>query len=331
MFPARQDTLYEDMFDWLTRLALQLPSIRSLHQENDQLRDSVRALEQQLSSRNREKLWVPAGHFYSPLVDPADTLVRKAIETEAYPETPPEDFGIDEKLMFSSFDAITEFYRNQPFPQDKSAGFHYYYGNANFPLFDAIALLAFMARLRPRRLIEIGSGFSSCAAIDINERYLGSSARLTFIDPHPELALQLIGETSPWAQHFHRSKLQDAALEQFQELDPNDILFIDSSHVAKTGSDVLDYLFRIFPALRPGVLVHIHDIFYPFEYPGDWINGENRSWNEAYFLRAWLQGGGRMQVLFWSDWFYKCRRTLLAERMPLCVEHRGGSLWLQVT
>ena len=183
----------------------------------------------------------------------------------------------------------------------------------------------------PGDCVEIGSGFSSCAAIDINERYLDGSVDLTFIDPHPELALQLVGETSPWAERFQRIKLQDTPLNRFEALEPNDILFIDSSHVAKTGSDVLDYLFRIFPALRPGVVVHIHDIFYPFEYPGYWINGENRSWNEAYFLRAYLQGCDKMEVLFWSDWFYKCRRTLVEEQMPLCIEHRGGSLWLRVS
>jgi hypothetical protein len=174
----------------------------------------------------------------------------------------------------------------------------------------------------------VGSGYSSCAALDIDALHLGSTTRFTFIDPHPELAHELLGPAA--AAAILPAKLQDVPLERFQELEPGSILFIDSSHVAKTGSDVVDYLFRILPALRPGVHVHIHDIFYPFEYPRDWIAGQNRSWNEAYLLRAWLHNNARARVLFLTDWFYKCRREQVAARMPLCIPHRGGSLWLEI-
>lgn len=120
-----------------------------------------------------------------------------------------------------------------------------------------------------------------------------------------------------------------AVLASFQELRANDVLFLDSSHVAKTGSDVMDYLFRIFPALQPGVLIHVHDIFFPFEYPRSWVIDEGRSWNEAYLLRAFLSNNHCYQILFFSDWFYKCRPSLVNSEMPLCIPHRGGSLWLR--
>jgi hypothetical protein len=123
-------------------------------------------------------------------------------------------------------------------------------------------------------------------------------------------------------------RLQSVETGAFRELGAGDILFIDSSHVLKTGSDVADYLFRVLPALAEGVLVQVHDIFYPFEYPRVWVE-QNRSWNEAYALRAFLAGNRGWRVLFWFDWFYKCRLRRLAQAMPECVERRGGSFWME--
>lgn len=273
--------------------------------------------------------WIPPGHFYSPLVDSSDEWVRRAMESEAQPTAPLQTFGIDEELMMMWFDRIADQYATYPFSEQSGAGeAFYHYDNPNFPLADALALQGFMVKLRPSRLVEIGSGFSSCAAIDVNERLLGGNTRLTFIDPHPELALTLIPSTSSYRECFIQQKLQAVPIDIFRDLAANDILFIDSSHVVKTGSDVLDYMFRILPVLQPGVFVHVHDIFYPFEYPRDWIEVENRSWNEAYLLRAYLSGNPSLRIQYMSDWFFKCRRSLVETRMPLCIAHRGGSLWM---
>ena len=275
------------------------------------------------------ELWVPAGHYYSPLVNPADEAVQRSMQMEAHPEAPPDVFGIGEDEMLRWFEIIAGQYASQPFPERRSPGSLYYYSNPNFPLADALALLGFMVTRRPKRFIEIGAGYSSCAAIDINESYLNGDVEMTFVEPNPELALELIGPESPYRDCFMRKKLQDVPLDIFQALGCNDILFIDSSHVGKTGSDVLDYLFRVLPCLGPNVLIQIHDIFYPFEYPREWIADQNRSWNEAYLLRAFLHGNSSFRVLYMSDWFYKCRRAMVEARMPLCIAHRGGSIWLE--
>jgi hypothetical protein len=313
------------MVSFLRRLASRLPNVRHLEEENERLRAQMLELRSQLSQR----LWVPPGHFYSPIVDARDDAVQRAMDVEACPNQALEVFGIDEGTLLGWFNLIAEHYAEQPFPGQPSSECRYYYGNPNFPLADALALLIFMVRLRPRRFIEVGSGYSSCAAIDVNERYLERGVAFTFIDPHPELALELIGSRSGYASCFLGSRLQNVPTEVFAELEDNDILFIDSSHVSKTGSDVLHYLFRVIPSLKPGVIVHIHDIFYPFEYPRAWIEDENRSWNEAYIIRAYLHNDSSIRILYWSDWFYKCRRSLVESRMPLCVTHRGGSLWIQ--
>ena len=273
-------------------------------------------------------LWVPPGHFYSPLVDPSDPFVGEAVRREEAPDEPLSMFGIDESSMLMWFDRVADNYALHPFGPVASDGRLYGYENPNFPLADALALMTFLRKLEPKRLIEIGSGYSSCAAMEVNERWLNSAIELTFVEPLPELLLSLAGSRLP-PQALHQARLQDVRTDVFRQLEANDILFIDSSHVAKTGSDVLDYLFRVLPALSSGVYLHIHDIFYPFEYPSAWINAENRSWNEAYVLRAFLAGNREWEVVFFFDWFYKCRRELVFEQMPLCIPHRGGSLWLR--
>jgi hypothetical protein len=274
-------------------------------------------------------LWVPSGHFYSPLVDPGDAHVRKAMENEAHPGLSADSLGLDEQEMLRWFPLITSHYRSNPFPECPSQTSKYHYANPHFPLADALALLAIMCEARPRRYIEVGCGYSSCAAIEVNERSFGGHVEMTFIDPHPEIFQSLVGLDSPYADRLCRMKLQDVPIDMFARLRAADILFIDSSHIAKTGSDVLDYMFRILPALAPGVLIHIHDIFFPFEYPASWIVDENRSWNEAYLLRAFLMFNPAFRVVYFSDWIYKCQRELLAASMPLCVQHRGGSIWLE--
>ncbi len=290
-------------------------------------RDRVSIRRPTLSERIQDVF--PPGHFYSPVVDPEDKYVRRALALEAEPKDCISGITLEEGLMLQWFTRMSDESRVSPFPPQPSPPLLYYYENPFFSLADALSQWTFLKRVRPRRLIEVGSGFSSCAAIDANERLFGGSTKLTFIDPHPERLLELLPKGSPYSACIERKPLQEIPLSVFEDLEPNDILFIDSSHVAKTGSDVLDYLFRIFPALRPGVYIHVHDIFFPFEYPRKWVIEGGRSWNEAYFLRAFLTNNVNFRIQFFSDWFYKCRRPLMYREMPLCVQHRGGSLWLK--
>ena len=247
-------------------------------------------------------LFVAPGHFYSPIVDGADPTVQRAMDAEAAPQLPLAELGIAEADVLRWFERAAEHYdapRNitQPFPKDRTPGWRYWYDNPAFPLADALALLAFMKTAQPQRYVEIGAGHSSCAALDINSRFLNGAAGMTFIDPHPEAFHYLLADYPGDRGRIVQARLQDVPLERFTALEGGDVLFIDSSHVAKSGSDVVDYMFRILPALRPGVYVHIHDVFYPFEYPRAWIVDENRSWNEAYLLRAFLHSNRGYRVL----------------------------------
>ncbi len=333
------------MNPFLKKILLTIPAVRRrrterlrleslLEETNATLAAAIKQHRKELAGLNMENGFRP-GHFYSPYLNADDPSVVAAMELEAQPTTPLDELGIDEREVLRWFERIAEHYdatrgKEQPFPKDSTAGRRYlYYANPSFSLADALALLAVMTTARPRRYIEVGAGHSSCAALDINEHYLGGTAEMTFIDPHPEKFHQLLANFPDDRQRIVPSRLQDVPLERFAALESGDILFIDSSHVAKTGSDVVDYMFRILPVLRPGVFVHVHDIFYPFEYPWRWIAEENRSWNEAYLLRAFLHSNPRFRVLYFSDWIFKCRRDLFETRMPLCLLNAGASLWMQ--
>jgi hypothetical protein len=118
-------------------------------------------------------------------------------------------------------------------------------------------------------------------------------------------------------------------LELFEQLQPGDFLFIDSTHILRTGSDVCFELFEILPRLASGVIVHFHDVFWPFEYPAEWIVDENRSWNELYALRAFLTDNGKWKILFFNNYFAKLERSLVEKTFPTFLRNPGGALWLQ--
>ena len=122
--------------------------------------------------------------------------------------------------------------------------------------------------------------------------------------------------------------LQEAPLSLFESLGENDVLFIDSTHVSRIGSDVNRLFFEILPRLRPGVLIHVHDVFYPFEYPRHWIM-EGRAWNEIYVLRAFLEFNDRFEIVLFNTYLTQNQRHFIQERFPLCLANEGGSLWLR--
>lgn len=276
--------------------------------------------------------WVPPGHFYSPLVDPTDPNVRNILD---YPEDQILDPGmgitIDDELVVSTLHKISAYYKELPFPQQKSEQWRYYFENSAFGYGDASVYFGMLRLYRPKRIIEVGSGFSSCVAMDTNDRFLDRSAKITLIDPYPELLLSLIGEDSDYSKNVIRSKVQDVPTHEFKELKAGDFLFIDSSHVAKMGSDVNDYLFRILPSLNEGVIIHVHDIPYPFEYASEWIDQENRSWNEAYALRAFLQFNDAFRIIYFNHYVHRKFERLLGELMPNCVTNCGAGIWIEKT
>lgn len=277
--------------------------------------------------RQGAPLYVPPGHFYSPICDPAEAAAHLAAVTATVPEALP-GLVIDRESMVRTWHALLPFLRDAPFPDTQTEGFRYWYDNSAYGWGDASILHAMLRLHRPQRLIEIGSGWSSACTVDTVERYLSGDCALTFIDPYPKLLHELLGESAARLRILE-ARIQDVPLETFDELAAGDVLFLDTTHVLRTGSDVCRELFEILPRLCPGVLVHFHDMFWPFEYQHAWVVEENRSWNELQAVRAFLIGNMDWEVVWFSDYMARLERPLLEATCPRVLRNSGGALWLR--
>lgn len=278
------------------------------------------------SQRNRYRTWVPPGHYYSPIPDRDEVRSREERIFSVPSELPGIDLNADGQLRL--FSELAAFYGQMPFTGEKKAGLRYYFDNIAFCHTDAVILYSMLRWLRPKRLIEVGSGFSSAVALDTNDLFLDSSVDFTFIEPFPERLLDLLSEKDRERTALIQKPLQDVDLSLFRKLKAGDVLFIDSTHVSKTGSDVNYIFFEVLPALEPGVWIHFHDIMYPFEYPKEWIY-EGRAWNEAYMLRAFLQYNGAYRIRFFNTYLHKFHRGIFEKKMPVCLKNTGGSIWME--
>ena len=272
---------------------------------------------------------IPKGHYYSPVVSVKE-VHRDAsrIFDTSLRDLAGIDLNRDGQLAL--LQQLAEFYPEQPFGEMPRDGLRYFFDNLWFARADALFLFCIIRHLRPRRIIEIGSGFSSAVMLDTNERFFDRSIGLTFIEPDSRRLRALLKDRD--AVEILERRVQHLDPSFVDDLEDRDILFVDSSHVSKAGSDVNHILFEILPRLAPGVVVHFHDVLYPFEYPRRWFE-LGVSWNEPYLLRAFLQYNSQFVIRLWNDFVMRFHTDMLQVRMPLCVDRPsfgvGGSLWLQ--
>jgi predicted O-methyltransferase YrrM len=271
----------------------------------------------------------PAGHFFSPVVDPG--TVRDYV-TAAMGTRPEQIGGIDLDIgrMRSYWRANEKMIATTSFTEEPDGRHRYYYRGGPYPYGDAIMLRVIIGAQRPRRIVEIGSGFSTACMLDAAEEFGLEDVKITCIEPYAARLRSVLRPEDRARVEILEEKVQGMPLERFQRLEPNDILFIDSTHVLKTGSDVHYELFHILPVMRPGVLVHFHDCRYPFEYPAEFIFERNYSWNEAYAVRAFLMYNSRFRVFFYNSLFARECRDMVAATCPVFLRNPGSSLWLLV-
>lgn len=301
----------------LTGLRDTIGMVRDLHEERD-------ALAAELA---RTRGVYPAGHYYSPLPDLEEVRARAGTLFDRRQAPRGIDLNVDGQVDL--LHALAPFAASVPFGLKPGGTTRYYYDNDFFGCGDAIVLHCLMRLARPARIIEIGSGFSSAVMLDTNELFLDQSVDLTFIEPHPGDRLEALLRTADRARaRVIPRKVQDLDPRIFAALAPGDILFIDSSHVCKAGSDVQFELFEILPRLAPGVLVHIHDIHYPFEYDEAWIY-EGRAWNEAYLVRAFLMFNTAFRIRLFNGYVGLHQREVVSATLPGMLVNCGGSLWLE--
>ena len=306
----------------LRKLARRLPILRELH-------GYIRALESERDELRAHlahwKTWMSPGHFYSPIPNIDEVRAREA-ELFGPPPASIPGIALNAERQLGLLATLARYYPEQPFPHEQSAESRYWFRNGAFSYGDALFLYAMLRHLRPRRVIEVGSGFSSAVMLETSERFLESSIALTFIDPDVS-TVQALLRTGDRAEVI-AAPVQAIPLERFDVLAANDILFIDSTHVSKTGSDVNRLVFDVLPRLASGVYVHFHDIFYPFEYPKEWVY-EGRAWNEDYLVRAFLLFNDSFEIVLYNNYLGKMHRDAVGEAMPLVLENPGGGLWLR--
>lgn len=289
-----------------------LPYIRGLYAENQRLKSNSH--------------FYP-GHFFSPVVSVKD-IEKRATEIWGKPDSDSInaiDLHTDEQIKLVQ--QLTKYYAEMPFGDEKKPNLRYQFVNDAYGHTDGIVLYSMMRHLQPKRMIEIGSGFSSAVMLDTNQLFFSNSIQLTFIDPYPKKLYTLINENDKKSSTIIASDVQVVKLEVFEELEAGDILFVDSTHVVKTDSDVNYILFEILPRLKSGVIIHFHDIFYPFEYPKEWVL-EGRNWNEDYFLKSFLMYNEKFKMILFSDYLHKLHKDAF-KGMPLCYKNSGGNIWLE--
>ena len=270
----------------------------------------------------------PNGHFYSPVVS------RNEISKDRdriFKKTPVVGIDFQDEKQIVLLHELSVFFASVPFFENRTDKFRYGYNNPSYNYGDAIIYWSMINHLRPGRILEIGSGFSSALALDTIE-LLGLPTACTFVDPYPQVAREA---TAP-LRAPHRiigSRVQDIDPTEFLSLEHNDILFIDSSHVLKSGSDVHFELCEILPRLKAGVLVHFHDMFDNFEYPEKWVLEENHSWNELYAVRLFLTHNDNFSIEYFNDYIAKNYAAILSSlaptEAPRILLNPGGGLWLR--
>lgn len=273
-------------------------------------------------------LFVPPGHFYSPIVEPreADAHLSKLVPVAEADHI--EGIAIDRAAMVDLWNDLLPFMLSSPFKDELAGENRYAFDNSAYAWGDGSVLHGMLRYFSPKRVIEIGSGWSSACMLDTVDKYLDGNCEIQFIEPYPQLLRTIVGPTQSNVR-IYENFVQSVPVDIYDALEPNDILLIDSTHIVKTGSDCCFEMFNILPRLKPGVIVHIHDMFWPFEYPRHWVVDENRSWNEIYAIRALLTDNPNWKIIMFNDYMERFESDLVKKTYPTFLKAAGAALWLQ--
>jgi predicted O-methyltransferase YrrM len=272
----------------------------------------------------------PLDHYYSPIADTralSGEPARSRVWPRAAPETPGIDWRPEQQVsLLRDQLACHDGFSIADGPTDDPRDYHA--ANEMFSRLDAWILQAMLRYLRPRRMIEVGCGWSSLVTARVIREQLGGSIDFTCIEPNPPAFL------AGGVEGISRSialPVEQVPVDTFLELGAGDVLFIDSSHTVKTGGDVVFLLQEVLPRLADGVVVHIHDIFLPRDYPQEWVLA-GRSWNEMYAVRAFLCFNSGFEILLGVAWMRAFHPDILGAVLPGYPEQYpdgGGSLWIR--
>ena len=260
---------------------------------------------------------VSPNHYYWPVPDYRELESRK---WPAEQEPLGLDLAFDRQLNF--LQTVVPIYQTEW--QSDSAPFFsvsYNYGNGFFETVDAEIAYCLVRHYKPRRIVEVGGGYSSrvmAAALDMNLKLDGVRGELVTIDPYPD---RFPKKALSDRVHLIPQTVQEVDLDVFLSLQSGDFLFLDSSHVVGIGSDVVREYLEIIPRIAGGVVIHAHDIFIPADYPREAVLHNLAFWSEQYLLQALLTNNPQFQVL-WGSSFMQSRA---ADALDIAFPHWQNS------
>jgi hypothetical protein len=309
------------IYTFFVKIAKKLLSFDEILQEKQSLEKKVKLMEDDYN-------WgYPKGHYYSPVHKKEDLIDYDSV-TQRYKKDFMKNIpGFSEEKMIKNYNLIKKYFKDFNFPQNENKGFRFFIHNSYYPITDALVLFGMLRHTKPKKIIEIGSGFSSSLMMDTNQYFLDNKINITFIEPYPDILISRMKRGDNEKYKIISKKVQSVPLKIFTKLNSGDILFIDSTHVSKFNSDVNYELFDILPILKKGVIIHFHDIFYGFEYPLSWLE-MGRAWNENYLLRAFLTNNEEYEILLMNNYLTKKHKTLLINSFNE-TNTNGGSLWIK--
>ncbi len=239
---------------------------------------------------------ITPNHYYEPIPD--NRKIRNAWGGES--DLP--GLTIDDKKIIELLNDFSLYKNEYDDPRNKKT-LRYNSNNLNYGPVDIEVYYSMIRHMKPKQIIEIGSGestFIASFALEKNKNEDSIEGNLTSIEPYPSPELK---KSFP-GHDFIKQEVQDIDLTVFEELNKNDILFIDSSHVLKIGGDVQYEYLDILPRLKSGVIIHIHDIFIPSEYPKSWVLDHKRFFTEQYLLQAFLAFNNEFEIIFPSSYMH---------------------------
>lgn len=248
-------------------------------------------------------------HYYEPLPDFRSITAEQIQRRRAYAGI---DFRREEQLNL-----IDELARYRA----ELSNLDFDFGNDFFSGFDAAVYYSLIRHLQPQRIIEIGGGYSTQMAAKALAR--NGKGRLTCVEPYPEPRLH----TTDTRVEIIQKRVEEIDVDFFVCLERNDILFIDSSHSVKFGSDVCYEFLEVLPRLNPGVWIHVHDVFFPHDYPAEWLLDRRLALNEQYLLEAFLAFNNSFATQLTNYWL--CLDHADAAARLWSIETRASSFWMK--
>lgn len=260
-------------------------------------------------------------HFYNPIPD--TSAIPESTWDQRYDDIP--GVGVAEDRALELLDELAAFGEELSDVPDEGPG--YCWNNDSFAGGDASLLYAMVRKFKPQTILEIGSGRSTHIGLKALEA--NGAGKYICIEPFPNDSIRMLAESRQI--ELRAQFVQTVPLEAFEALEAGDILFIDSTHVAQVGTDVTYEILKILPRLKSGVIIHVHDIFLPYEFPRSWVLEKLLFWNEQHMLAAFLAFNRSFKPLISNGQVAREERLRNAAQaaFPHAPVHGGGSFWLR--